>query len=605
MKQYFFILWMAVFAQVNAQTSFTATVNKNKLTVNDRFSLSFTLTNGDGKDLKLPGLEDFYILGGPNQSSQFQSMNGRTSKSISYNYILQPRSVGKFTIGSASVRSGSETYTTQPVTIEVTEKTAGQSGTNDQKGSDGSTDIDAYVQENFFLRAEVSDREIYRGEQTTVVFKLYRLRNSAIAEFQTTGMNKVPKFNGFYSQDVDMSNVQPGFETLNGKQYIVYLVKKSILTAQQSGDLEIDPFSMDAVLSVRTKSNKSNDPFRDIFGDDFPDPFSSNYERVRATVTSPTVKVKVNELPPNKPSDFNGAVGSFTMKTELSATETKTDEPLTYRIVITGTGNLDLFEAPQLNLPPGWETYEPKISGTGNSRTYEYLLIPRSPGEFTIPAHTWSYLDNNKKQYVTLTSQAYDVKVEAGPGYTGTGTVSGVNKEDIELLNKDIRYIHKQSPEFEQGEPQMNTAIFYTAAGLPFLLGIFIFLFSAKRNKLEKDVAGLRNRRANSVAGKRLKLAKTFLAKNDSKAFYNEVVRALWGFISDKFAIPQSTLSRENIVMHLQANKISEAVQKDVLELLDKCELALFAPQLAAGSLQETYTKAIDVISELENEIKG
>ncbi|MBC8045376.1 MAG: protein BatD, partial [Fimbriimonadaceae bacterium] len=590
---------LLISVQLFAQTNFTATVNKNKVGVSERFTLSFTISNCDGKNFKAPVLSDFYVVGGPNQSSQISMINGKTTQSVSFNYALQPKSIGKFTIGSASIKCGNDNLTSQPITIEVTEAPV----TQNNNSSDQATDLNKYVKENYFIKTEVSEAEIYRGEETTITFKLYINRNSAIADHQVTGMNKVPKFNGFYADDIDVSNSPPTYETINGQSYVVYIIKKTVLTAQQAGDLEVDPFSIDAIVAVKTKSKKkSRDPFEDFFGDSFPDPFSNKYENVNISTSSPTVKIKVNDLPPNAPSDFNGAVGNFTMQTELNNTETKTDEPLTYRVIINGTGNLNLFEAPVLNLPPGWETYDPEITEADNSRIFEYLLIPRSPGEFTIPAHTWSYFNPSKKQYVTLTSQSYNVNIEEGPNYTGIGT--GVNKEDVQMLAEDIRFINKDEPEFLSGEDNLAIPLFYSAIGLPFLLGAFIFFSTAKRNKLESNVVALKNKRATAIAKKRLKQAEAFAKKNESKAFYNEAIRALWGYLEDKFNIPKSTLSKENISSYLNRYHVSETIQHDVLQLLDECELALFAPQSASGSLSETHKKAIKIITQLEAEIR-
>jgi hypothetical protein len=356
-------------------------------------------------------------------------------------------------------------------------------------------------------------------------------------------------------------------------------------------------------MAIQVKSQKkSKSIFDDFFGND---PFSTNYEQIRIVASSPSAKIKVNALPANAPSDFNGAVGNFTMQTELNATETKTDEPLTYKVKIAGNGNLNLFAAPAIDLPPGWETYEPEVDEASNARTFSYLLIPRSPGEFSIPAHTWSYFSPEKKQYVTLSSEAYNVKVEAAPGYTGAATTSGMNKEEVQLLAQDIRYINKNTPVFLSADTSVNNSLFYSAIGLPFVFGIFLFIYSRKKNEREKDVVAMKNRKATSVARKRLKKAAVFVKENNSKAFHDETIKTLWGYMSDKFNIPQSTLSKENISDILAQHKVSKETSGSMLNMLNVCELAIFAPQLAGGNLQETYKQAVHIISNLEEEIKG
>lgn len=585
--------------------SFTAQVDKASIPLNSQIQLSFIISDiNNPKEFRPPSFTGFDAFG-PSQSTQISSYNGNTSRTTTYSYVLRPKDIGTFSISPASIVAEGKTYTTKPITITITERTKTQSNqSGNQNSSDASQDINAYIKDNLFLRTEVSSDKIYRGESITVTQKLYRKRNSSIVDFRITGANLVPKYNGFYAEDVNVENQQASLETINGEQYIVQVLKKTILTAQQSGTLEADALNVDAVVAVKTKSQKkSRDPFEDIFGDFFEDPFNSSYERTQLTLSSPVVKIQVLDLPPNAPADFNGAVGSFTMKTELSSTATKTDEPLTYRVIISGTGNLKLFDAPQLNLPAGWETYDPKITETANSKTYEYLLIPRSPGDFEIPAHTWTYFHPDKKQYITLNSEKYSVHVEAGPNYQNSSS-QATNKEDVELLAKDIRYLDKNKPRIQSEAATMNSLLFYGGCGLPLLAGIFIFFLSNKKNKQAADLVAQKNKKATAVAKKRLTLAKSFIQKNDQKAFYNEVIRALWGYYSDKFNIQQSVLSKENIQSYLNSHQISETLSQKIFALLDTCEMALFAPTMMQGGMKEVYEQAIDVISKSEEEIK-
>jgi hypothetical protein len=323
---------------------------------------------------------------------------------------FSPKSTGTFTIGSATIQSGGKTYTTRPVTITVTQKSAAE--------KEEEQDLTAFLRNNFYLRAEVSDADIYKGEEVYVTYYLYVNSKSDIMDFRVNGATKVPDFDGFYAEEIDVSHIQGEYKNIGGQQFLVQPVKKVKLTAQRPGDLLADPLTIDATVSVRSKKRNSGDPFFDDF-------FGRGYERHNATATSPAVKVKVKDLPSNAPDSFNGAVGSFDMKTTINTTETATDEPLTYRIELTGKGNITLFNAPELKLPPGWETYEPKVSGGKDSRTYEYLLIPRNPGTFEIPPHKWSYFDPAEQQYFTLSSEAYDIVVREGEHYKGTPSMGG------------------------------------------------------------------------------------------------------------------------------------------------------------------------------------
>lgn len=580
-----------------AQSAFEATVSRNQVNTSDRFTITFTLQNGSSiSNFKAPAFSDFYVLGGPNQSSSFSSINGRTSQSISYAYVLQAKAVGKFTISSASIKSGKETLTTQPITIEVSERPA--SNNNNSSSNDESTDVNSYLKKNLFITASVDVASVYKGEEITVTYKLYVNRNSQIYDYRVTGATVVPKFNGFHSAEINVQNTQGNYETINGQSYLVQVVKKTKLTPQIGGTLEIDPLGVDALVALRAKKqSNSKDPW-----DQF---FNSNYERYDFEIVSNALNVEVKELPANAPESFNGAVGRFDMKTEINTTKTKTDEPITYRIKITGNGNLALFQTPVLDLPPGWETYDPKISETATSKTYEYLLIPRSPGTFTLPAHKWSYFDPDRNLYQTIASDEYAIDVEAGTGYTGGNNTTGISKEEVEMLAQDIRYIKTKAPEYVVSKNLLQSPIAYIGLSAPILLGFFLFFFTARRSEMEKDVVGMRNRKATGIATKRLKVAHGFIAEDNRKAFYDETIKAVWGYLSDRFNIPQSNLSKENIADILQQKNISESATQELFALLNRSEIALFAPVQSTAIMQEEYNKAVQLISGIENELSA
>lgn len=609
MKKLISVIFIISSLHAYSQAGFSATVSKSKVAVNERFQLVFTLTNGGNpKEFKAPSFNDFIIAGGPSQSSNFQSINGQVTQSVSYSYVLQPKNIGKFTIGSASVKSGDKTLTTQPISIEVIDKPVTNSSTqNNPSTNNGDFDINTYLSQNVFIRTEVTDQDIYKGEDITVTMNVCVKRNSSIYGYKILQAVQTPKYDGFYVNDIQLQDQQTHVETINGEQYDVSLVKKTILTAQRSGTLEIDPIVLDAVFGVKVQKQKkkSGDPFQDMFDDFFSDPFNSGNKEVRYSIASNPVKIKVNDLPANAPADFNGAVGKFTMKTELNNTTTKTDEPLTYRLTIGGSGNLSLFEAPDLSLPPGWETYDPKTNEGSGYKTFEYLLIPRSPGDFTIPAHEWSYFDPSKKQYVSLNSESYNVHVDKGEGYNAAATNYGINKEDVEMLAKDIRFINKRQPAFIKGEsPFFGTTYFYLLFILPLTGVAGLFVFTQHKRKREGDVRGMKNKRANSVAKKRLSKALGFVKTNDAKSFYNETIRALWGYLGDKLSIEQSELSKENIRGLLVDKSVQPATITEVLDILNTCELALFAPNMVNSSLKQIYDQSTTLIEKLENEIK-
>jgi len=597
-----------LFAQ---QTSLTASVSKSKVALSERFQLTITLINGGSiKDFRPPAMADFMVMGGPNQSSSTMITNGKVTSSIAYAYVLQPKNIGKFTIGAAYVKVDDKTLSSQPIVVEIVDKpTSTQNNSTEQttKQNEASADINTYIQENVLIKTEVSDQEIFKGEDITVTMKFCVKKNSSIYGYRIMQAVKVPKYDGFYAKEVELSEQQSQTETINGEVYEVSTFKKTILTAQKAGKLEIDPITLDGLFGVHLKKQKtkSADPMQDYLDDFFSSPFSSGNKEVRASVSSSTVKVNVLEIPANTPADFNGAVGKFSMKTELNATSTKTDEPLTYRVMITGNGNLELFNAPELDLPPGWETYDPKTSTNGNTKTYEYLLIPRSPGEFTIPAYSWSFLDPAKKKYETITSETYKVNVEAGPGYNPSAGNYAANKEDVEMLANDIRYIKKTGPNYKNTANQFyGTGVFYTLLALPFFAGFGIFVMTGKRKKILKDHVALKYSKANITAKKRLLKANEFVKTNNTKAFYDEIIKTMWGYLGDKLNIKQGDLSKENIREVLLRQQVSENTSDNTLQLLNTCEVSLFAPQLSSATLEHVYKDAVDIITKLETEIK-
>ncbi len=613
MKQFIFIIvcFFSV-AQLSAQdATITASVSKNTIGLSERFKFTITITNGsNAKDLRPPSLSDFQILGGPNQSAITQTYNGAVTQSISYSYVLQPKRIGKFTIGAAYVKVNGKTLTSQSINVEVVDKPAstGQSQSNQQSTTKTTNqDIENYILQNVFIKTEVSDAEVYKGENIVVTLKLYVNNNGTVYGPRAFQNLQAPKYDGFYANEIDLPDQQLQTEVLDGQVYKVSIIKKTILTPQKTGQLVVDPISIDAIFGVIVKRQKSNsgDPYQDMLDDFFSNPFSSGSKELLVNIKSKPVNIKVNELPANTPANFNGAVGKFSMKTQISATATKTDEPVAYRISIAGTGNLDLFTPPAINLPPGWETFDPKIVNADGGKTFEYLLIPRSPGDFEIPAYTWSYLDPNTKKYVSLASEPYKVKVEAGPGYNPNNGISGNNKEQVEALATDIRFITKHSPTYKnEANNFFGTGVFYALVALPFFGGLGFLFFTVRRKKMYSNVTALKFNNANANAKKRLTKAAGLLQSNNAREFYDETIRALWGYLHDKVGINQSDMSRDNIETALLRKNVTPITARGVITLLDNCEMSLFAPPGNHAALNETYAEAVELITKLENEIK-
>jgi hypothetical protein len=383
--------------------AFTVTVDQSTVSMGDQIEITFTLNgSGGGKNFRPPSFADFQVLSGPNQSTNMQFVNGAVSSSVSYSYVLQPRAEGKFTIGSATIDGGGGTLSSKPVTITVA-KGAAPKTNRQQQGTAGGEDanLQKQISENLFVRVLVDKSRVVQGEQITATYKLYnrtRLTN--------LGIGKAPAFTGFWSEDLeDIKQVQFTQEMVDGKRFDVAILKKVALFPQRSGTLEIDPMEVSCVVQVQSK-RKSNDVFDQFFNDPF---FGGGFSNVNHKVRSEPVKVTVVPLPSSGvPKGFGGAVGSFTMEAWLDKTQTKTNEPVTLKVKISGSGNLKLLEAPAVNIPPDLEKYDPKISDNishqgqkiSGSRTFEYLLIPRHAGEQRIPSFPFSYYDVERKKFV-------------------------------------------------------------------------------------------------------------------------------------------------------------------------------------------------------------
>ncbi|MCX6292463.1 MAG: BatD family protein [Bacteroidetes bacterium] len=593
-----------------ADATLTATVSQTTLAVGEQVEVTFTL-NGNGSNFHAPPFTDFNLLMGPNQSTSMQFVNGSVSQTISYTYVLQAVKEGTFKFGSATMDAGGKKITSNQVTITVVKGNApAKQQQGNPQGSQQGSDATVSGGKNIFLKATVDKSNVFQGEGIVVTYKLFVKAGVSLANY---GLTKPPSLNGFWSQDINPAQQQAQFHTENydGANYKVADVKKIVVFAQRSGTLELDPMEADAIVQVQVKrQQRSNDPFSQFFNDPF---FNFNqWQNVKIQLKSEPVKITVKALPPNAPATFNGAVGKFTLEADLDKNETKAHEPVTLKIKVTGKGNMKLIEAPKIDFPSEFETYDPKINsnisattaGVSGSKTFEYLIIPRNAGEFKIPVNGFTFYDLEKKQYQTIPSQDLIVKVGKG-NETITTTVTGVNKSDVQLLGKDIRFIKTNNPEFiSVGHSIFGSGIFYSMMAAPALLFVLLLLFRKRYMEMQSNTGLLKSQRANKVAKKRLAAAQKFLTINEKEKFLDEMFRALWGFISDKLQIPVSELSKESASESLRSKNIPEQLVTQFNETIDSCEYARFAPGMT-GSNEEIYRKGIEVISKLEVEIKS
>ncbi len=588
------VLWQQImFAQ-----EFTASVNETTVADNERFQVSFTFSGSSINNLSKfspPTIENFLILSGPNQSTSIQIINGAQSASLTYNYVVQPKGLGKFTIGSASIMQGGKTYKTEPIKITVVK---GADKPRQQKNDDQISQEE--IAKNLYIKASVDKSKVFKGEQVTVVYKLYTRLSIA----SQMGINKLPQYQGFWAEELETpNNISFRTEMINGKQFRVGVLKKVALFPTQTGSLEVTPFELTVPVEIQKQRGRNS-----IWDDFFGDPFGRT-QTYEFNAKSNVVKVEVQPLPQNQPESFKGAVGDYSFDAKLNNTTVKSNEPLTLNIKISGSGNIKLLEMPEVNLPNGFEKYEPKVNEQINrsgkitgSKTGEFLFVPRVVGKREIPPIEFSFFDPDKKKYVTLKSESFNIDIKPGDKQAST---EAVGKEDIKELGTDIRFIKTSYNDISKKENYIfNSAGFLIASILPIILGVGIIGWKRRYDKIHGNVVLLRYQKAQKVAKNRLKTAKKLMDSQNYKEFYTELSSALFGYLEDKLHIPKSEFTIERASEELRSSKISEELISNLKTGAEKCEFVRFAPGAEKSTAMEgMYNEIADVIINLEKYI--
>ena len=592
-------LFIFSFVNNNVAQELSATVSSPAVDVGEQFQITFSL-NSTGKNFRPPTFIDFNVLMGPNQSTQMQIINGSVSQTISFTYVLQAVKEGTFKIGSAEIIAGNTRVLSNPIIIIVSKNpNKPQPGTAQRQG-DNSAGI---AGKNVFIRASVDKSNVYQGEGISVTYRIYTR-----VTLLNYSVNKLPSFNGFWSQEISMpQQLEFHQENVEGVAYKVADIKKVILFPQRSGMLSIDPMEGEVIARVqlRRQQQQGNDPFSQFFNDPF---FNNNLQDIKIPLKSDPLKVNVRNLPSDQPQGFTGAVGKFAYEVSLDKKEVKAHDAVNLKIKISGKGNIRLIDAPKIEFPPDFETYDPKenvtVNATSNgvtgSKTFEYLIIPKNPGNFKISISPFSFFDLDKKQYIVQQSPVLSLIVSRGTE-TATTVISGVNKSDVQILGKDIRFIKTRDPAFiEGGSTLFNSPVFYSLVFTPALIFAGLLFVRRRNATMAGNVKLIRSQRANKVAMKRLSAAKKYLSVNEREKFLDEMFRALWGFISDKLQIPVSDLSKDSAAQALLAKKVPDGLVLQFTDTVDNCEFARFAGGMA-DSNESIYKKGIEVITLLEN----
>ncbi|MCQ2310988.1 MAG: BatD family protein [Paludibacteraceae bacterium] len=588
----------------------------NKVVAGKPFQLTYSV-NQRARDLQAPDFNGFDYLAGPytSQSSSTSFVNGRRSSSFSltYTFTLMGLDPGDFTIGPATITVDGDKYTSNGVRITVLppdeepqQSAAGQgrsSGNSGNAGSSGSPATSKSAGSNIFVRPIVTKTTVYEQEALQLSYRLY----VAGVDFAQMGNNiRLPECTGFLKQELELGERQFELEHYNGRNYQAVTLVSYLLYPQHSGDLQIEAAQFEAIL--REQSHRQA---RSIFDD-----FFGTYENVSRMLSAPAVTVHVKNLPGNKPAGFSGGVGQFTLVPSISTTDIQANEAITLKIDIKGSGNMKLLKTPSVDWPEGFEPYDPKVtnnykvsgSGYAGTKTIEYLAIPREAGQYTVPAVSFSYFDIQSGQYKTLSSPEYTLNVRRAPGQTAGSsnetaqTYTAVNKENIKELGSDIRYISTSEPQTASPRQDANiTPKQILLIDLVMLIISLILYFLYRKFRRENaDMTKMRYKRANKVAQKRLKTAQQLLS-GDSQAFYAEIEKASFSYLSDRLSIPTADLTKDNIAELLRNKGISDDLIKQVADVLSTAEFARYAPTSGAEK-QALYEATSNIINQLENQ---
>ena len=609
-KYIFLILMITVSLKMFAEEEVTLKAAAPDVVVNgDQFRLTYTVNSQDVKDFLAPQAKGFDVLMGPSRSQQSstQIINGKvsSSRSITYTYILMAVSEGTFNIPAASIEVDGKKIFSNPLTIKVLPKDKEDANSNQSQGNSGISSRNQkssgrITDKDLFVLATASKTKVHEQEAILVTYKAY----TTVDLRQLLG--KMPDQQGFYVQEVELP-AQKTFklEHYKGRNYNTVVYRQYVLFPQKSGKLEIPAVTFDAVVAQRVAV--SDDPFEAFFN-------GGGYVEVNKKIVAPKLVINVDPLP-SKPEGFSGGVGTFSLKSDISTKELKANEAVTIKLTISGTGNMKLVSAPEVKFPHDFEIYDPKIednyeltaNGLSGTKTIEYLAIPRHAGNFTIPAIEFKYFDIASEKYKTLTTEAYELKVAKGDGSaSGQQVIANfTNKENVKVLGTDILFIKTGDTTLRQkGNYFFATTAYYLWYIIPFLLFIVFVVIYRKQAVENANVAKVKTKKANKVATKRMKLAGKLLSENKVNEFYDEVLKALWGYISDKLNIPVSKLSRDNIEAELSGHGVSEDLIKEFISALSECEFARYAPGNQNEAMDKVYSASVDVISKMENCIK-
>ena len=587
------------------ELSFTANA-PSAVVIGETFRLSFTINTHNAKGFRMGSIEDFDILSGPNQSSSSSTsiINGvrTSSKTLTFTCILRPKAEGTFTIPAATITADGALMTSKELKIKVLP--ADQRGSQSQQvasqGRGAASQSGQISDDDLFIIASVNKKKVYEQEAVLLTYKIYTTVNL------TNVSGKMPDLKGFHTQEMEMPKGNREFELehYNGRNYRTIVWSQYVLFPQQSGQLEIPSITFEGTVAQRVQNY---DPFEAFFNG------GSSYVNVQKPIRTPKLTIDVSPLPSGKPASYYGGVGDFSVSSTISTTELKEDEAVTLKLVISGTGNMKLIKTPEVKFPADFEVYDPKVDnkftlktgGLSGNKVIEYLAIPRHAGNYTIPQVEFSYFDVKSGSYKTLTTPEYTLAVAKGSGSSSSAPVGYVSKEELRLLGQDVRYINLGEALYHpKGAYLYGTMGYWLWYIIPFAAFLIIVVVYRKQAVENANIAKVKTKKASKVATRRLKMAKQKMREGDKAGFYDEVLKALWGYLGDKLSMPVSELSKDNISTKLADRQVPETLVEECLVLVGECEFARYAPSLSNASEAQIYDKVNALMDELENTIR-
>ena len=607
MKKILFSLFIVFLCGINlfAQNIKFKVKAPEVVAVGEQFSLKYSV-NARGSNLQVPDFKNLRLLVGPSvsQSMYTTNINGQSKMEVdfSYTYMVLAEKEGTAIIPAATITINGKKYKSNSLKIQVVKVGSAKkqkSNTNNGNSIKRSTNSN---KSDVFIDLVFDKKSVYINQYLTATIKLYTRKD--ISKYN---MKKNPEFDGFVSQNIELSKgYNRSREVVNNELYNVFELAKFLLLPQKTGKIKIAPIEIDCYTQKRV----GNDPFGGFF---------AQYKNITIPCKSKTKYINVKELPA-KPLGFDGAVGNFKLSSSITKPKKgqklyRQNDAITIKVNIVGSGNLKLINGVELDIPSDFDKYDPKTNnnirvtskGLVGSASFEYLVIPRHPGEFVIPSAEFVYFNPSTRRYKTLKTKEFKITVEKGEGVVNTPTnaISSFNQEDIKFIGKDIRYIKVNGVKLiKKGNFLFGTNKFYLFYIIPLLLFVLIFFIRRKRIKDNSDIVRVKNKKANKVAIKRLKVSQAFLKQNKNDEFYDELLRALWGYTGDKLNIPVAKLSRENISDIFHSYNIESEVVIDFINILDDCEFARYSPMGGTEQMDKLYNSALGTISKIEKSIR-